>query len=370
MPNTNWPLQSECDEFYGNPRGANGEASSTWEAANLVLARTPPGWQLVTDWTPVEKVKGIRVHRKVKDSLEAILLEIWEMCNRDYEQVKAIGMHEFGGGYNFRKMRGGNQLSMHSWGCAVDFWPSENAMHDPTPAMDPRVIAIFEKYGWEWGGHWGNKDSMHFQAAHTRRDWPKLGKVEPSLNKDQIKQLQQRLFDLGYKEIGIVDGAIGKKTKVAVHLFQVDNGIPVTEVFDAKTRSAMQTASPRQVSEDRANATAADLSDHSVVKAVNSFGGKLTKVAGSVAAVSIGSDSMPSGLMGSVNGALDHADQAKSTFSRVIDSVHGLFGYAASHPGLTIALIAVAVIVFWHFGSKKIISVVVDRFRDGTDNGG
>ena len=32
----NWPLQKECDNFYGNPRGRNPSLpSATWEAQNL-----------------------------------------------------------------------------------------------------------------------------------------------------------------------------------------------------------------------------------------------------------------------------------------------------------------------------------------------
>jgi hypothetical protein len=56
---------------------------------------------------------------------------------------------------------------MHSYGAAVDFDPDRNGLGDPTPAMDPRVVAAFKAEGWTWGGDWSprNRDGMHFQAA-------------------------------------------------------------------------------------------------------------------------------------------------------------------------------------------------------------
>jgi hypothetical protein len=57
----------------------------------------------------------------------------------------------------------GRELSLHSWGCAIDFNASTN-MPTTTGDMHPRVIEIFGKHGFYWGGHFG--DPMHFQYAH------------------------------------------------------------------------------------------------------------------------------------------------------------------------------------------------------------
>ncbi len=160
----NWPQQSGCDAFYGNPRGRNGMASAVWEKANLISI-TPP-FRMTYAGKPI---KGIRVHKKCSDSLSRALAAIWEAAKRDQKTVDTWGASIYGGAYNYRLMRGGNSLSMHSWGCAIDLDPARNAFHDATPHFleAPAVIKAFEAEGWTWGGRWSSHDGMHFQAARV-----------------------------------------------------------------------------------------------------------------------------------------------------------------------------------------------------------
>jgi hypothetical protein len=55
-------------------------------------------------------------------------------------------------------------LSMHAWGLAIDFNSIDNAF-GKRPVMDPRIVQIFERWGFEWGGDWSTPDGMHFQLA-------------------------------------------------------------------------------------------------------------------------------------------------------------------------------------------------------------
>ncbi|QTL01896.1 M15 family metallopeptidase [Aquabacter sp. L1I39] len=164
-----WPLQREVDSFYGNPRGAGGGPSEKWEAGNLVLVPCP--WLLRFEG---QSVRGIRIHKRCATSLARVLDAIWARCGRSQAEIDRIGMSAYGGSYNFRRGRGLATLSMHAYGCAVDFDPDHNGLGDPTPAMDRRVIEEFERQGWEWGGHWSRPDGMHFQAARTREVPPRL----------------------------------------------------------------------------------------------------------------------------------------------------------------------------------------------------
>lgn len=164
-----WPTQAECDDFYGNPRHPRDPASSNsvWESNNLVLVKAP--FVVRYEGTPV---RGLRVHSKVAASLGRVLDAIWEAAGRDQSVIDDWGMSNYGGGYTYRLMRTGRALSMHSYGCALDFDVENNGLGDTTPrfAKFPQVVGAFEAEGWTWGGRWEGKgcDGMHFQAAYVR----------------------------------------------------------------------------------------------------------------------------------------------------------------------------------------------------------
>lgn len=168
---TAWPLQRDCDAFYGNPRGNRGQASIGWERMNLVFISPP--WPLFYAGKPCR----LRVHKKCAGAFEAWFLAVWANAGKDRQLIRAWGMDATGGAYNFRLMRGGSSLSMHSWGCAVDMDVPRNGFHDNTPhfaTLRKEVVEPFLKLGGVWGGDWdGDRDSlderacdgMHFQFA-------------------------------------------------------------------------------------------------------------------------------------------------------------------------------------------------------------
>lgn len=157
-----WPKQSEVDSFYGNPRGRNGGASTKWESENLTTVLVP--FKITYDSRPVTR---IRIHKKCADSLLRVLNAIHVAYDKDQRQLDATGITIYGGAYNFRLMRGINRLSMHSWGCAIDFDPARNGLGDSTPnfANHPKILKAFKDEGWTWGGDWSRPDGMHWQAA-------------------------------------------------------------------------------------------------------------------------------------------------------------------------------------------------------------
>jgi uncharacterized protein (TIGR02594 family) len=68
-----------------------------------------------------------------------------------------------------------------------------------------------------------------------------------------LRQVQQRLKDLGYHEVGKVDGIMGTKTRGAILAFREDNGLPLTPTVDAELEDFLKVATKRFVSSDRAN---------------------------------------------------------------------------------------------------------------------
>lgn len=78
-----------------------------------------------------------------------------------------------GGGFNWRVIAGTTQLSVHSFGAAVDInvdfsnywrWADVNAKPIPFKNRIPlEVVELFEAQGFIWGGRWYHYDTMHFE---------------------------------------------------------------------------------------------------------------------------------------------------------------------------------------------------------------
>lgn len=80
------------------------------------------------------------------------------------------------GTFNWRKIAGTNRLSMHSFGMTIDintkysnYWQWDCKCKDETAKLTyknqipKKMITIFEKYGFIWGGNWYHYDTMHFE---------------------------------------------------------------------------------------------------------------------------------------------------------------------------------------------------------------
>jgi hypothetical protein len=53
-------------------------------------------------------------------------------------------------------------ISHHSWGLALDINVPQNYFGDP-PNQDPRLVEVFEDWGFVWGGTFITPDGMHFE---------------------------------------------------------------------------------------------------------------------------------------------------------------------------------------------------------------
>lgn len=101
-----------------------------------------------------------------------------EQLQRAWAEVEDEGylkdVIQWGGSFVPRRKVGGNSLSHHSWGIAFDINVEWNNWLE-TPAAKGkkgsvlRLVPIFEKHGFAWGGRWKTKDGMHFEIAETRK---------------------------------------------------------------------------------------------------------------------------------------------------------------------------------------------------------
>lgn len=171
-----WPSQAEVlkgKSMYGNPRGANGRANPAWVKENIVTLQPP--FKMTFAGHPI---RSIQIHKLCKDSLLRVLIRIKEAAHGDDKLLATWGISAFGGSFVYRLMRGSNTLSMHSYGCALDFDPARNGLGDKTPhfADIHEVRAAFKAENWTWGGDWDDDgsvvdsnrpDGMHWQATQA-----------------------------------------------------------------------------------------------------------------------------------------------------------------------------------------------------------
>ena len=54
-------------------------------------------------------------------------------------------------------------LSHHSWGIALDLNVQQGNLFGQTPHQDPRLVRVFERWGFVWGGTFIEPDGMHFE---------------------------------------------------------------------------------------------------------------------------------------------------------------------------------------------------------------
>ena len=78
--------------------------------------------------------------------------------------------------FYWRKVRGANRQSAHSYGIAIDintsysnYWLWSNPKCNETDKIKYEnripieIVKVFEKYGFIWGGRWYHYDTMHFE---------------------------------------------------------------------------------------------------------------------------------------------------------------------------------------------------------------
>jgi hypothetical protein len=117
-------------------------------------------------------VLKLKVHKDVHDSLINAFTQI--KAAYGMEQVWNLGINTSSGTYVPRYKRGGNTLSLHSWGVAIDLLAGLNPLNGPN-SKSPKAqfskpeyakfISIMEQNGWLSLGKNSNYDWMHFQTV-------------------------------------------------------------------------------------------------------------------------------------------------------------------------------------------------------------
>ena len=148
-PNKNWVLPNALvKEMFGDfqikERDGNWITTEpSWREQNIQVKRVP--------------ILGTtRCHRLMWEPLEGALNQILEEG-----LASTLSVQDFkksGGCYAPRRINrfdAGGSISRHAWGIAIDI-NTKSSYH-------PRVVEIFNSWGFAWGGTWTSPDEMHFE---------------------------------------------------------------------------------------------------------------------------------------------------------------------------------------------------------------
>lgn len=130
--------------------------------------RIIPPWRMVLAWDTGQVISKIACHVDIAASGQRVLDRI--AATHSPVQIRNLGLHLYGGCYNFRPKRGGTSMSMHAYGVALDFDPARNRLTwraDRARLAQPDAVqfwAAWEAERWTSLGRTRNYDWMHVQA--------------------------------------------------------------------------------------------------------------------------------------------------------------------------------------------------------------
>jgi len=149
IPNKNWVLPNAMvKEMFGDFQIK--ERDGTW-------ITTEPSWREKNIQVKKMPILGnTRCHRLMWGPLEGALNQIV-----DEGLANTLSVEDFkksGGCYAPRRINrfdAGGSISRHAWGIAIDI--------NTNSSYHPRVVEIFNSWGFAWGGTWTSPDEMHFE---------------------------------------------------------------------------------------------------------------------------------------------------------------------------------------------------------------
>ena len=122
------------------------QPDSSWVSANIVTATVPIFGRVTCHRLMIPQLRGA-----LQDVVDAGL---------------ASTLHSYNGCYvpRFIEHNPAHAISLHTWGIAIDLDSAANG-RGGRGTMDPRVVSIFKRWGFRWGGDWSYTDPMHFEIG-------------------------------------------------------------------------------------------------------------------------------------------------------------------------------------------------------------
>lgn len=175
----------------------------------------------------------------------------------------------------------------------------------------------WEAFARAYNGPGYARNGYHTKLAQAYTKWSRIADVAWSpdapdpdnpapVDAEQLRNVQSKLVELGYPEVGRADGAWGTRTRAAVLAFRADNGLPTIAQIDDDFLKALAVGKHRMVNPVRAEATVEDL------RAVGSETIAITDTAKSV------------GLIVTAGGVIGMIVELLNGLLAEVESLHGL----------------------------------------------
>jgi hypothetical protein len=117
-----------------------------WVAANIVTTTVPIMGRVTCHRLMVPQLRGAL--QEVQDAGLGGLLRTYDGCYVP----------------RFIARNPDNSISLHTWGIAIDMDAATN-YRGIRGTMDLRIVEVFKRWGFAWGGDWRYTDPMHFELS-------------------------------------------------------------------------------------------------------------------------------------------------------------------------------------------------------------
>lgn len=268
-----------------------------------------------------------------------VIMEMYASVGHDWVEHDSVAWCAAFVGHCFEKagIRSTRQLTARSyldWGVPIEVTEAKKGDIGVIPRGTSRwqghvffIDRIEDGWVWGLGGNQGDAVTVKRYPVAKLLGVRRAGNVAPVV-KMSIEAGQRRLKDLGYHEVGQIDGRIGPRTRAAILAFRDDHDLPRVPIIDVALTEALATAAQREIAPERA---AGMPTGSRIVTAANAqIGFGLVGAAGS-----IGSQIAP---------ALIEAEEARDVAGRVFTLVGLEAWLSAALPWIGVAVFLVLIL--------------------------
>ena len=192
---------------------------------------------------------------------------------------------------------------------------------------------------WVWGLGGNQDDAVNVNRYPVAKllGVRRAGNVAPAVTMS-VEAVQRRLKDLGYHEVGQIDGKLGARTRSAILAFRQDNDLALVPIIDVALSDALTKARPRPVAIERATG--------------KPKGSRI--LAASNAQIALGAAGSAGIAISDVAPLVGQAEEGRDLATRLFDLV-GLGSYApVVMPLLGAALFLAVIVLAWKARTARI----------------